>query len=214
MREGSPKKLSLSPTASGFQSEAKSLFRKILDLNPYGSRFCPYLSIPNRAKFIETNILAAGYQKKMRYGSRREENFRPRQTFKRPSGAHFQSGWTVPGAGSAGLLPSAPTGLVKNLRSRPTARAPSTSSGQAVGCILSPLCGFWCALWRVIGGGLGAIFCDQSAVEMRSRARLPSAEFTLPAWSGPTGRTSDDEYLFGAEFSSHQKPPNATRVIH
>ena len=141
MREASPKKLSHSPTASGFQSQAKSLFRNILALNPYGSRFCPYLSIPNRAKFIETNILAEGYQKKLSYRSRRQENFRPRKTFRRPSGAHFQSWRAQPGAGSAGLLSSAPTGLVKNLRSRPTARAPSTSSGQAVGCILSPLCG-------------------------------------------------------------------------
>ena len=42
---------------------------------------------------------------------------------------------------------------------------------------------------------------------MRSHAGLPSAEFTLLSRSGPTGRTSDGEYLFGDEFSSHQKPP-------
>jgi hypothetical protein len=54
-----------------------------------------------------------------------------------------------------------------------------------------------------MGGVLGSIFCEQSAVEMRSRARLPSAEFTLMSRSGPTGRTADSEYLFGDEFSSH-----------
>ena len=64
MHESCPKNLSLAQRVSGFLSEAKSLFRKILALNPYGSRFCRDLNIPNRAKFIETNILAEGYQKK------------------------------------------------------------------------------------------------------------------------------------------------------
>ena len=32
---------------------------------------------------------------------------------------------------------------------------------------------------------------------------MPGAEFTLLSRSGPTGRTSEDEYLFGDEFSSH-----------
>ena len=121
MREGSPEKLLLSQTVSGFQFEAKSLFRKILALNPYGSRFCPDLSIPNRAKFIETNILAEGHQKKMRYRYRRQESFRSHGTFRRPSGAHFQLDGTLPGAGSAGLFSSAPTGLAKNSGSGPTA---------------------------------------------------------------------------------------------
>ena len=112
MREGSPKKLSLSQTISDFQAGAKSLFRNIFDPNPCGSIFCRYPSIPNRAKFIETNILAEGYQKKVRYRSRRQESFCPRPTFRRPSGAHFQSDATLPGAGSAGLFSSAPTGLV------------------------------------------------------------------------------------------------------
>src|SRR6202049_3508900 len=67
MRERSPNKLSLSQTVSGFRSEAKSLFHKILALNPYGSRFCPDPSMPNRAKSIKTNILAERYQKKSGY---------------------------------------------------------------------------------------------------------------------------------------------------
>jgi hypothetical protein len=196
MREASPKKLAHSPTAGGFQSEAKSLFRKILALNPYGSRFCPYLSIPNRAKFIETNILAEGYQKKLRYRFGRRESFRPRRTFRRPSGAHFQSWRTSPGAGSAGLLSSAPTGLAKNSGSGPTALRPFDK--LRAGCGLYSF-----AALRLLPRALGSIFCDQSAVEMRSRARLPSAEFTLLSRSGPAGRTSDDEYLFGDEFSSH-----------
>jgi hypothetical protein len=188
MRQGSPKKLFPGQTVSGFQSEAKSLFRNILALNPYGSRFCAYLSIPNRAKFIETNILADGHQKKLSYRSRRQENFRLRKTFRRPSGAHFQSWRTLPSAGSAGLLSSAPTGLAKNSGSGPTALRHGLYSFAAL---------------RLLPRVLGSVFCDQSAVEMRGRARLPSAEFTLLPRSGSTGRTSDDEYLFGAEFSSH-----------
>src|ERR1700681_1633628 len=66
MRERSPKKLSYSQAARAFQFDAKSLFRKILALSPYGSRFCPDPGIPNRAKCIETNILAEPYQKKCR----------------------------------------------------------------------------------------------------------------------------------------------------
>jgi hypothetical protein len=65
MREGSPKKLALGQTVSGFQYQAKSLFHKILALNPCDSRFCLMPGIPNRAKFIETKILAEGYQKKI-----------------------------------------------------------------------------------------------------------------------------------------------------
>src|ERR1700676_2394813 len=81
MRGRSPKKLSLSQTVSGFQSvlcpeEAKSLFRKILALSPCGSRFCLDPSIPNRAKSIETNILAEPYQKKCRYRFPRHANKR------------------------------------------------------------------------------------------------------------------------------------------
>ena len=112
---------------------------------------------------------------------------------------------TLPGAGSAGLLSSAPTGLVKHPRLRPTA--------CAVGCILSPLRGFRSGLRRITGSALVPIFCGQSAVEMRSHTRLPAAEFTLLSRSGPAGRTSDGEYLFGAEFSSHQTPSTATRAI-
>src|SRR5579864_4967918 len=38
---------------------------------------------------------------------------------------------------------------------------------------------------------------------MRSHARLPSAEFTLLCRGSPTGRTSDGEDLFWAEFFCH-----------
>ena len=48
-----------------------------------------------------------------------------------------------------------------------------------------------------------SVFCDPSAAEMRSGARLPSVEFTLLSRSGPTSRTPDGEYLFWAEFLCH-----------
>jgi hypothetical protein len=51
---------------------------------------------------------------------------------------------------------------------------------------------------------LGLVFCDQSAVAMRSGARLPSAEFTLLSRSGSTSRTAEGEYLFGSECFLHQ----------
>ena len=81
MREGSPKKFYHGPTGGGFRSEAKSLFGKILDLSPCDSIFCPIAGIPGRAKFIETKILAEGYQKKYMHA-------RPYETFTRP-GTHF-----------------------------------------------------------------------------------------------------------------------------
>lgn len=54
-----------------------------------------------------------------------------------------------------------------------------------------------------ITGVLRSIPCDRYAVEMRSHARLPSAELTLLCRSSPTGRTSDGEDLFWAEFFCH-----------
>ena len=51
---------------------------------------------------------------------------------------------------------------------------------------------------------LGLVFCDQSAVAMRSGARLPSAEFTLLSRSGSTSRTAEGEYLFWSECFLHQ----------
>jgi len=50
---------------------------------------------------------------------------------------------------------------------------------------------------------LWSILCDPYAVAMRTGARLPSAEFTILSRSSPTGRTSDAEYLFWAEFFCH-----------
>jgi len=52
-------------------------------------------------------------------------------------------------------------------------------------------------------GVLRSILRDPYAVEMWSHARLPSAEFTLLCRSSPTGRTSDGEDLFWAEFFCH-----------
>jgi len=50
---------------------------------------------------------------------------------------------------------------------------------------------------------LWSILCDPYTVAMRTGARLPSAEFTILSRSSPTGRTSDAEYLFWAEFFCH-----------
>jgi len=52
-----------------------------------------------------------------------------------------------------------------------------------------------------------SILCDPYAVEMRSHAQLPSAEFTLLSRSGPTSRTLNSERLLWAEFFCHAKPP-------
>ena len=49
-----------------------------------------------------------------------------------------------------------------------------------------------------------SVFCDQSAIEMRSHARLPRAEFTLLSRSGTASRTSDGEYLFWSDYFFHQ----------
>jgi len=103
MREGSPKKFYHGPTGGGFRPEAKSLFGKILDLSPCDSIFCPIPGTPSRAKFMETKILADGYQKKrIQILARLYETFRP------PSETYSQSE-TLP-AGSACLFSSAPYG--------------------------------------------------------------------------------------------------------
>lgn len=49
-----------------------------------------------------------------------------------------------------------------------------------------------------------SVFCDQSAIEMRSHARLPRAEFTHLSRSGTASRTSDGEYLFWSDYFFHQ----------
>ena len=61
-----------------------------------------------------------------------------------------------------------------------------------------------CSLARSFSRLLGSILCDRFAVAKLSHARLPSAEFTLLSRCSPTGRTSDSEYLFWAEFFCHQ----------
>src|ERR1700733_4198391 len=55
-------------------------------------------------------------------------------------------------------------------------------------------------------GVLRPILCDPYAVAMRSGARLSSAQLTLLSRSSPTGRTSDGERLFWAEFFCHTPP--------
>jgi hypothetical protein len=140
MREGSPKKLSLSEAVTGSQSEAKSLFRNILDLNSCGSIFCPYTSYTPSRQVHRNKYFSGTVPKKLRYRfprhGWRNRGFAPGpcENFRRPFGARFQSERTLRGAGSAGLLSSAPTGLVKI-----PARDPRL---YAVGCILSPLRGF------------------------------------------------------------------------
>src|ERR1700720_4768677 len=54
------------------------------------------------------------------------------------------------------------------------------------------------------------ICCYQSSIPMRLCARLASSELTLLPRSSTTSRTTDSEYLFGAEFFLHRVYPLAT----
>ena len=54
-----------------------------------------------------------------------------------------------------------------------------------------------------ITGVQRSILCDPYAVAMRTGARLTGAEFAPLSRRSPTGRTSDAEYLFWAEFFCH-----------
>jgi hypothetical protein len=65
MREGSSHNLSTANAAGELRSAAKSLFRKILPLSPYGSRFYPDLRRSTHGKFLRMRILR-NTQKKLR----------------------------------------------------------------------------------------------------------------------------------------------------
>jgi hypothetical protein len=57
MRESSPNNFSTSGPLSGSHSQAKSLFRNILAVSPYGSRFCPDPTRPLAHNFLRMNTL-------------------------------------------------------------------------------------------------------------------------------------------------------------
>ena len=57
MRGSQINKFSTTDLVSGPQSEAKSLFRKILPISPCGSRFCPGSAIPRAYKSLGMSIL-------------------------------------------------------------------------------------------------------------------------------------------------------------
>jgi hypothetical protein len=63
MRESSPIQFAKNSPVSGLQTEAKSLFRKILAISPDGSRFCPDRPISTNANSNEMRILGQ-YSKK------------------------------------------------------------------------------------------------------------------------------------------------------
>ena len=63
MREASPNPFAKIAPGSGLEREAKSLFRKILAISPYGSRFCPDRLISSNANSNEMRILGR-YSKK------------------------------------------------------------------------------------------------------------------------------------------------------
>ncbi len=64
MRESSPNQFVKKPPVSSLKTEAKSLFREILAISPYGSRFCPDRLISTNANSNEMRILGR-YSKKM-----------------------------------------------------------------------------------------------------------------------------------------------------
>jgi hypothetical protein len=64
VREASPNQFTKNSLVRGLEGEAKSLFRKILAISPYGSRFCPDGLIPTNANSNEMRILGR-YSKKM-----------------------------------------------------------------------------------------------------------------------------------------------------
>ncbi len=57
MREGSPNRFATTLPLNALESEAKSLFRNILAISAYGSRFCLHRLIPTLGKSKETKIL-------------------------------------------------------------------------------------------------------------------------------------------------------------
>jgi hypothetical protein len=66
MREGLPTNAPTSVQADGSQTAAKSLFWKILPLNPCGSRFCRYLMLSTMYKFLRMRILETRRKKNRR----------------------------------------------------------------------------------------------------------------------------------------------------
>ncbi len=71
MRDASPNPFAKDSPVSGLRMlEAKSLFRKILAISPYGSRFCPNRRISTDANSNEMRILGRCSKKKCRGGIR------------------------------------------------------------------------------------------------------------------------------------------------
>jgi hypothetical protein len=65
MREGSPNQFPKNAPVSDLKTEAKSLFRKILAISRYGSRFCPDRLISTNGNSNEMRILGQCSQKKL-----------------------------------------------------------------------------------------------------------------------------------------------------
>lgn len=63
MRDSSPNTFFTTDPLSGFRSEAKSLFRNILHVTPYGSGFCLGSALSRPRKFLEMNILGKRIEK-------------------------------------------------------------------------------------------------------------------------------------------------------
>ena len=72
---GSPNQFAKNAPPSGLECEAKSLFRKILTISPYGSRFCPDRLISTNANSNEMRIL--GRYSKKNYGGGQTGRYRP-----------------------------------------------------------------------------------------------------------------------------------------
>jgi len=70
MREGSPNQFAKNSSVSGLETEAKSLFRNILAISPYSSRFCPDQLISTNANSNEMKIL--GRHSKKNHGGGRQ----------------------------------------------------------------------------------------------------------------------------------------------
>jgi hypothetical protein len=58
MHAGSPHRLSTTDPLTSSECTAKSLFRNILALSPYGSRFCPDPALSPSSKCLRMNTLA------------------------------------------------------------------------------------------------------------------------------------------------------------
>ena len=63
MHADSPNRLSTTDPLKSSQSAANPLFRNILALNPYGSRFCPDPALSPSSKCLIMNILATSTKK-------------------------------------------------------------------------------------------------------------------------------------------------------